>query len=311
MSHCPSLQKLPPPPPGKTGWPWTEGSTAIPELMPNGQPWPRISIVTPSYNQGEFIEETIRSLLLQGYPNLEYIIIDGGSTDNSVEIIRKYEPWLAYWVSEPDRGQTQAVNKGFLSSNGEILAWLNSDDTYEKGALFSVATRMAKDSSIDVLYGNVKIIDEDSQKLTELRSVAFNSRAFLYGTVHIAAQSAVFWRRELLFKVGMLNEDLHFAMDRELLVKFMESGAKFTFLRALLGTYRCHSNSKTFGTSNPSKRELLQIDHLAKLRKRSDYHFWYLFYRLRQFAFLIYQGDLPYMISRSFARFRPTAFDRL
>ena len=102
-------------------------------MMPNGEAWPRISIVTPSFNQGQFIEETIRSILLQGYPNLEYIIIDGGSTDESVEIIKKYEPWLTYWVSEKDRGQAHAINKGLERCTGEILAYINSDDYYYPG----------------------------------------------------------------------------------------------------------------------------------------------------------------------------------
>ncbi len=125
---CPTLADLPSPPSNQTGWMWNEESSQLPENMPDGHQLPRITIVTPSYNQGQFLEATIRSVLLQGYPNLEYIIIDGGSSDNSVEIIRKYEPWLAYWVSEKDRGQAHAINKGFAHATGSIYAYLNSDD---------------------------------------------------------------------------------------------------------------------------------------------------------------------------------------
>ena len=121
--RCPTLAELPSPLPGTTGWPWREETRQLPNTLPDGSPWPRISIVTPSFNQGKYIEETIRSILLQGYPNLEYIIMDGGSNDGSLEIIKKYEPWLALWVSEKDRGQSHAINKGFLSSTGDVVAW--------------------------------------------------------------------------------------------------------------------------------------------------------------------------------------------
>src|SRR5262245_9476631 len=120
-----SLDHLPPSPPGKTGWPWTVETPELPDTLPGGTPWPRISIVTPSFNQGQFIEETIRSVLLQGYPDLEYVIFDGGSVDNSVEIIRRYEGWLSFWISERDNGQSHAINKGFRKSTGMIRAWLN------------------------------------------------------------------------------------------------------------------------------------------------------------------------------------------
>ena len=306
-----TLNELPSPPPGKTGWPWSEETPPLPPALPSGEPWPLVSIITPSYNQGEFIEETIRSLLLQGYPNLEYIIIDGGSTDESVEIIKKYSPWLTYWVSEPDRGQTHAVNKGFERSSGEILAWLNSDDTYEKNALQKIAALFSEKPTVDVVYGNVKIINEGGEKITELRSVPFDYQAFLHETVHIASQSAVFWRRKLFFDVGMLGEEYGFAMDRELLVKFARKKAKFQFIHEILGTYRCHSSSKTFGTADQSKQELLKIEEISQVRQSPTYKLRRLFYRMRQFAFLTIQGDLPYMIFRLGARFRPSAFDRL
>ena len=113
---------LPPPPPGLSGWPWTEGSAPLPESMPGGRPWPRVTVVTPSYNQGEFLERTIRSVLLQAYPRLEYIVIDGGSNDGSREIIEKYARHLAYRVSEPDRGYVHAINKGFRRATATYSA---------------------------------------------------------------------------------------------------------------------------------------------------------------------------------------------
>ena len=128
-----TLQDLPAPPEGKTGWPWTEQTEVLPDKMPDGSDWPRISIVTPNYNYGHFIEETIRSILLQGYPNLEYIIIDGASTDNSIEIIKKYEKWVSYWVSEKDTGQSNAINKGLERCTGEFFNWINSDDSPIQG----------------------------------------------------------------------------------------------------------------------------------------------------------------------------------
>lgn len=150
--RCPTLAELPPPPPDKTGWPWTEETASLPETMPDGSPWPRISIVTPSYNQGQFIEETIRSALLQGYPNLEYIIIDGGSTDNSVEIIKKYESWLAYWVSEKDRGVYDAMNKAIKYATGDWLYFLGADDILVN-CLHKVSSFLRRKDTI--YYGDV------------------------------------------------------------------------------------------------------------------------------------------------------------
>src|SRR4029077_14523852 len=132
--RCPSLAELPPPPPGRTGWPWTEESLRLGEQS-QAHACPRITIVTPSFNHGRFIEETIRSILLQGYPDLEYFVLDGGSTDNTIDIIRKYSSWISFWVSEPDRGQSAAINRGLRMGSGLYGTWINSDDMLCKDAL--------------------------------------------------------------------------------------------------------------------------------------------------------------------------------
>src|SRR5258708_33872657 len=147
------------------GWPWTTKSKPLPNLTKNGHPWPRISIVTPSYNQGQFLEETLRSVLLQGYPNLEYIIMDGGSSDNSAEIIEKYAPQLAYWESKPDSGQTHAINKGLKRSTGTIMGWLNSDDILLPKSLCRIAETFSAQPSTMIATGFRKVYDAQSRFL--------------------------------------------------------------------------------------------------------------------------------------------------
>jgi glycosyltransferase involved in cell wall biosynthesis len=219
--RCPTLNELPPPPPGKTGWPWTE-NPQLPDTMPDpstgsGQmaPWPRISIVTPSYNQAQFIEETIRSVLLQEYPNLEYIIVDGGSTDGSVDIIRKYGDWLAYWVSEPDRGQAAAINKGWEHSTGHILAWLNSDDVYRPGALSRVAETFQRHLDAVVVVGACAITDIDRNVVGCKLARHLEPKDFLHDAGSVPGQPAVFPARRVIEEVGGLDESLYNVLDWE------------------------------------------------------------------------------------------------
>jgi hypothetical protein len=220
--RCPTLGELPLPPPGTVGWPWTEENTQLPDNMPDGSPWPWVSIVTPSYNQAQFVEETIRSVLLQGYPNVEYIIIDGGSTDGTVEIIRKYERWLAYWVSERDRGQSDAINKGLARTRGEILAWLNSDDCYLSGCMSMIVAAFAQHPKAGVVYGRIEQIDEQGRRM-KVNSAHYCNLPYTFADQltqqMIIPQQAAFWRREVMDTVGPLRTDLHYAMDFEFWIR--------------------------------------------------------------------------------------------
>jgi glycosyltransferase involved in cell wall biosynthesis len=211
--------------------------------MPNGNPWPRISIVTPSYNQGQFLEETIRSVLLQGYPSLEYIIIDGGSTDESVEIIRKYEQHLAHWVSEKDSGQANAINKGFKIATGEILAWLNSDDVYEPQAI-QQAVKFLVESGADIVYGDSYIIDECGRQKKITDAPPFDLAALLMDS--FIPQQSTFFRRRVTDAIGLLDEGFHYAMDYDL---WLRIASRFSVCKApgLWANYRICEGTKSFG----------------------------------------------------------------
>jgi len=255
--RCPTLQELPPPPPGRTGWPWTEESPQAPECMPDGGEWPLITVVTPTYNQGRFIEETIRSILLQGYPNLEYIIFDGGSTDETLEIIRKYEPWISFWVSERDRGQSDAINKGFHRAHGEIIAWLNSDDTYLPGGLQNIARAFAEDSETAMIYGGCNIVDEEGRLNTRYPSRDFDLK-ILITAWNFIPQPATFFRHDAYRAVGEVDLDLHYSMDRDLWIRF---GRQFRARRIepLVATIRYYDECKTKAISRAGRRERLMI----------------------------------------------------
>jgi len=269
--HCPSLKDLPPPPPGRTGWPWTEESPQLPNTMPDGKPWTKISIVTPSYNQGQFIEETIRSVLLQSYPNLEYFIMDGGSTDESVEIIRKYEPWLTYWVSEPDKGQSNALNKGFKLASGDIVGWVNSDDIYLPGALFNVATEFPNDNDIVAVSGiwvNLKTMRP------KISNSSWNSIVTLESLIcaNPIMQPSTFVRRRMFDRVGYLREDLHFIMDYEFWIR-VAMRSQILRIEKELSAVRWHPKSKSSSLSHlwldETRTLLLALSHKPRLQNVS------------------------------------------
>ncbi|MEM5776358.1 MAG: glycosyltransferase family 2 protein, partial [Anaerolineaceae bacterium] len=182
---------------------------------------PLVSIITPSYNQAAFLEETIRSVLEQDYPRIEYIIIDGGSTDGSAEIIQRYAGKLAYWVSERDRGQTDALNKGFARATGSILAWLNSDDTYQPGALREAVAYLSAHPDVGMVYGDGNFIDEHGEVIGRFPSAQTDLQKLRRGYVHVCQQSS-FFRADLWRAVGPLDPSFFFAMDYDLWVRLAQ-----------------------------------------------------------------------------------------
>ncbi len=245
------ISDLPPPPPDKIGWPWTAESIRFPVTQTDSHHWPRISIVTPSYNQASYLEATIRSVLLQGYPNLEYIVIDGGSSDGSVDIIHKYASWLAYWVSEPDQGQYDAINKGFSYSTGEIMAWLNSDDMYVPNSLYMISEVFTQlKNSVQWItglsaYWNDKdflfhINNYPRYSAQLIRLGYYDGRGF-----NFIQQESTFWTRELWQKAGgKLDTNMELASDFELWCRFAQFTELF-FVPLVLGGFRVHTEQKT------------------------------------------------------------------
>lgn len=248
------LADLPAPPPGKVGWPWTEEGPPVPEAMPPGGAWPRISIVTPSYNQGQFIEETIRSILLQGYPNLEYIVIDGGSQDESVEIIRKYEPWLSHWESKPDRGQPHAINKGLALASGPIFNWINSDDFLSPSALFEIAAAFG---SRDAVAGSILYFGPDGATVG-LNAPLLPERIIRDGGKDFQ-QPAIWMRRDHVLGCGGIDEQLHYAFDWDLAIRYFYLYPKVTYLPSVLVHFRLHEASKTVSTHERFGQEVTAI----------------------------------------------------
>lgn len=250
---------------GKTGWPWTEQSDPLPQSRPDGLPWPKISIVTPSFNQGSFIEETIRSVLLQGYPNLEYIIMDGGSTDESLEVIQKYDPWIDYWVSEPDHGQSHAINEGFRQCTGDFGNWQNSDDMFCKNAFRNIVTSVESLRKDRFYVGNCVVIDKRGNREHHFQGGVYSLQDLLQlreiwrkdGSI---PQSAVLFPLDAYVAVGELDESNEYTMDYDLWGRFFLHGLTIEYVDTDVGMFRHHAAQKT-AQRWPSEKSIVHVAH--------------------------------------------------
>ncbi len=223
----------------------------------SGNLLPKISVITPSYNQGEYIEDTIRSILDQKYPNIEYIIIDGGSCDDTVDKIKKFKQGISYWISEPDEGQTHAINKGFKMATGDLITWMNSDDKFYENAFFKVAEKYLKHPEIDVYYADKNHIDNEGICIRSQRYFPFYLHSFLNDKMNMCNQ-ACFWRREVFDKVGFLDEDIQFAMDMDFFIRLgLHKNVRLRHYPEIWGEQRYYEGTKT---SNLEWNKLLQND---------------------------------------------------
>jgi len=218
---------------------------------------PLVSIITPSYNQAQYLEETIQTVLDQDYQNLEYIIIDGGSDDGSVDIIQRYADRLAYWVSEKDQGQTDAINKGFARASGEILAWINSDDTYLPNAVFEAVEFLVTHPQAGLVYGDANLIDSNGEVIGKFPARQTDYKRLRRGYVHIP-QQATFFRADLWQQVGPLDPSFYFAMDYDLWVRISRV-APIYYHPHLWANFRLHGSGKSVAEDSRCWPEMLRV----------------------------------------------------
>jgi glycosyltransferase involved in cell wall biosynthesis len=220
-----------------------------------------VSIVTPSYNQAPYIEQTIQSVLGQEYPDIEYIVVDGGSTDNSFEIIRKYSHRLAYWISERDSGQAEAINKGFSRANGEILAWLNSDDYYLPDTISTVVQCFEEHPEVVMVYGDMLAVDGDGQTINVQKFKQLSLEDLL--CFQIVGQPSVFFRRSAFAKTGPLETTFHFMLDHHLWIRLAQQG-RILHVPQVLSAARYHPAAKNRARAAEFGREAFRVLEWAK-----------------------------------------------
>jgi glycosyltransferase involved in cell wall biosynthesis len=265
------------------------------------KPYPKLTIVTPSYNQEKYLERTILSVLNQHYPNLEYFIIDGGSTDGSLAIIKKYEPYLAGWVSEKDRGQTDAINKGFRRATGEYVAFQNSDDVFAPDAFNCVADAWRKAPDTDVFFGDMYITDEADVILEELRAPEFCAECHIYEGMQLFNQS-LFIRRDRLIQFGLLDEGLRFVIDYEIVARLgVQPGVRFRHVNGFWGGFRVQPDAKSStiaSTVGLQEHKLVKDKYQPMLRSSFGAAYWERYCRLRKLLTFILKGEFGYVRHR-------------
>ena len=222
---------------------------------------PLVSIVTPSFNQAPFLEQTLLSVLEQNYPRVEYIVIDGGSTDGSVEIIKKYEDKLAHWVSEKDSGQAEAINKGLAHATGDIVAWINSDDFYFPSAISSAAVMFETYPDVGMVYGDTVAVDENGEAIHFPKYAQWDLQDLL--TFNIIGQPAVFMRRDVLLKAGFLDPSFHYLLDHQLWIR-MASHAPMIYVPERWAAGRFHESAKNVAQAEKFGQEAFRILDWAK-----------------------------------------------
>ncbi len=226
-----------------------------PLSMPNGEPL--VSIVTPSLNQAQYLEKAIQSVLAQEYPRIEYIVVDGGSTDGSVDIIRGYEAQLAWWISEPDEGHADALNKGFACASGDVLAWLNSDDYYYPGAIAQAMAFLRDHPDVGMVYGDADYLDPQGRVIGRFPAAQTDLQRMLRGYVHIP-QATTFFRADIWEQVGPLDLSLFFAFDYDLWVK-IAAQSELKYLHRTWAAFRLHEEGKTIDSSARCWPDMIEV----------------------------------------------------
>lgn len=266
-----------------------------------GKTYPKLTVVTPSYNQAQYLERTILSVLNQRYPNLEYFIIDGGSTDGSIDIIKKYEAYLAGWVSEKDQGQTDAINKGFRRATGDYVAFQNSDDVYAPNAFDRVAEAWHRTPHTDVFFGDMYITDEADAILEEMRAPAFCPECQIYEGMQVFNQS-LFIRRDRLDQFGLLDESLRFVIDYEIIARLgVQKGIQFQHIDGFWGGFRVQPDAKSSNiaaTVGIQEHQWVSEKYRPMLRSPYGQAFWRRYCRVRKLVTFVLSGQFGYVRHR-------------